>query len=181
MTIFIICMVAVVFVSGAIGGTLAYILSLRNEIRHLRNRIEVWDHDYLNLSEMCSMMSQHYAEMMDNHEKALEELEEEKDDLRKQLEDAQEEIIKYKVYTKDELLAEDTLDIKPLPDGLVAIDLDGSPNKYIQSNAIREATKDLDFPPVGKIEEDPTDFWPTNIIKPDAISKFLNRQAKKEE
>lgn len=172
---------AVVFVSGAIGGTLAYILSLRNEIRHLRDRIKIRDYDYLNLNDMCSMMSQHYAKMMDDHEKALEELEEEKDDLRKKLEEAQEEIIKYKVWTKDELVSEEILDIKPLSDGLVAIDLDGSPNKYIQANSIREATKDLDFPPVGKIEEDPTDFWPTNIIKSDAISKFNARQSKKEE
>ena len=178
---YVLIIFAIVFVSGAIGGTLAYILSLRNEIRHLRDRIKIRDYDYLNLNDMCSMMSQHYAKMMDDHEKALEELEEEKDNLRKQLEEAQEEIIKYKVWTKDELMSEETLDIKPLPDGLVAIDLNGSPLKYVQANSIREATKDLDFPPVGKIEEDPTDFWPTNIIKSDAINKFNARQAKKEE
>lgn len=169
---YVLIIFAVVFVSGAIGGTIAYILSLRNEIKHLRNLVEVWDHDYLSLNDMCSMMSQHYAEMMDNHEKALEELEEEKDNLRKELEEAQEEIIKYKVWTKDELLSEEILDIKPLPDGLIAIDLDGSPNKYIEANSIREATKDLDFPPVDKVEDDDIS---------DTVSKFLNRQAKKEE
>lgn len=159
---YVLIIFAAVFVSGAIGGTIAYILSLRNEIRHLRNLVEVWDHDYLNLNEMCSMMSQHYTNMMDDHEKALEELEKEKDDLRNQLEEAQEEIIKYKVWTKDELLSEEILHIKPLESGFVAID---------NANSIREATKDLDFPPVDKVEDNTSD----------AISKFLNRQSKKED
>lgn len=156
---------AVVFVSGAIGGTLAYILSLRNEIRHLRDRIKVRDYDYLNLNDMCSMMSQHYAKMMDDHEKALEELEEEKDGLRKQLEEAQEEIIKYQENLHIQYNIND--------DGDVQFGASWSePLKYAEANSLREATKDLDFPPVDKVEDDGTS---------DAISKFLNRQAKKEE
>lgn len=156
---------AVVFVSGAIGGTLAYILSLRNEIRHLRNLVEVWDHDYLNLNDMCSMMSQHYAEMMDNHEKALKELEEEKDNLRKELEEAQEEIIKYQENFHVQYNINN--------DGSVQFGASWSePLKYAEANSLHEATKDLEFPPVDKIEDNDTS---------DAISKFLNRQAKKEE
>ena len=155
---------AIVFVSGAIGGTLAYILSLRNEIRHLRDRIKVRDYDYLNLNDMCSMMSQHYAQMMDDHEKALEELEKEKDDLRKQLEEAQEEIIKYQENLHVQYNIND--------DGNVQFGVSwDEPLKYAEANSLREATKDLDFPPVDKVEDDTSD----------AISKFLNRQAKKEE
>lgn len=162
---YVLIIFAIVFVSGAIGGTLAYILSLRNEIRHLRNLVEVWDHDYLNLNDMCSMMSQHYAEMMDNHEKALEELEEEKDDLRKELEEAQEEIIKYQENLHVQYNIND--------DGNVQFGVSwDEPLKYTEANSLREATKDLDFPPVDKIEDNDTS---------DAISKFLNRQAKKEE
>lgn len=156
---------AVVFVSGAIGGTLAYILSLRNEIRHLRDRIKIRDYDYLNLNDMCSMMSQHYAKMMDDHEKALEELEEEKDNLRKELEEAQEEIIKYQEDFHVQYNIND--------DGNVQFGVSwNEPLKYAEANSLREATKDLDFPPVDKIEDNDTS---------DAISKFLNRQAKKEE
>ena len=44
--------------------------------------------------------------------------------------------------------------------------------KIDEANAIRIVTKDLDFPPVDKVED--------NDIS-DAVSKFLNRQAKKEE
>lgn len=156
---------AVVFVSGTIGGTLAYILSLRNEIRHLRDRIKIRDYDYLNLNDMCSMMSQHYAKMMDDHEKALEELEEEKDNLRKELEEAQEEIIKYQEDFHVQYNIND--------DGNVQFGVSwNEPLKYAEANSLREATKDLDFPPVDKIEDNDTS---------DAISKFLNRQAKKEE
>jgi hypothetical protein len=43
--------------------------------------------------------------------------------------------------------------------------------KIDEANAIRIATKDLDFPPVDKVEDDISD----------TVSKFLNRQAKKEE
>lgn len=144
---YVLIILAIVFVSGAIGGTLAYILSLRYEIRHLRSRIEIQDRDRLSLNDMCSMMSQHYAEMMDNHEKALEELEEEKDTLRKQLEEAQEEIIKYQENLHIQYNIND--------DGDVQFGASWSePLKYVEANSIREATKDLDFPPVDKIKEE---------------------------
>ena len=97
------------------------------------------------------------------HENRLKELEKNSEMLLKELEAAQEKAL-IKESENDKLIFE-----MSLKDGMSETD---AMKKIDEANAIRIATKDLDFPPVDKVEDGDIS---------DAVSKFLNRQAKKEE
>lgn len=161
MTIFIICMVAVVLAMGIVGGI--YILGLKDAIKEKESRIDKLEHDLEWWQEYCDDITAEKATIISMHENRLKELEEQSRGLLSDIEKAYDKVLK-KENEYNKLLFE-----LSLKDGM---DETEAMKKIDEANAIRIATKDLDFPPVDKVEDDDIS---------DAVSKFLNRQAKKEE
>ena len=161
MTIFIICMVAVVLAMGIVGGI--YILGLKDAIKEKESQIYKLEHDLEWWQEYCDNITAEKTTIINTHENRLKELEKNSEMLLKELEAAQERAL-IKESENDKLIFE-----MSLKDGMSETD---AMKKIDEANAIRIATKDLDFPPVDKVEDDDIS---------DAVSKFLNRQAKKEE
>lgn len=160
MTIFIICMVAVVLAMGIVGGI--YILGLKDAINEKDSRIKKLESDLDWWEKYCDDIVAEKTTIINTHENRLKELEEQSRGLLNDIEKAYDEVLK-KESEYNKLLFE--LSIKDGMDETEAM------KKINEANSIRIATKDLDFPPVDKVED--------NIS--DAVSKFLNRQAKKEE
>ena len=160
MTIFIICMVAVVLAMGIVGGI--YILGLKDAIKEKESRIDKLEHDLEWWQEYCDSITAEKTTIINTHENRLKELEEQSRGLLNDIEKAYDEVLK-KENEYNKLLFE-----LSLKDGM---DETEAMKKIDEANAIRIATKDLDFPPVDKVEDDISD----------AVSKFLNRQAKKNE
>lgn len=160
MTVFIICMVAVVLAMGIVGGI--YILGLKDAINEKESRIDKLEHDLEWWQEYCDNITAEKTTIINTHENRLKELEKNSEMLLKELEAAQERALD-KESENDKLIFE-----MSLKDGMSKTE---AMKKIDEANAIRIATRDLDFPPVDKVDDDISD----------AVSKFLNRQAKKEE
>lgn len=161
MTIFIICMVAVVLAMGIAGGI--YILGLKDAINEKDGRIKKLESDLDWWEKYCDDIVAEKTTIINTHENRLKELEEQSRSLLNDIGEAYDEVLK-KENEYNKLLFE--LSIKDGMDETEAM------KKIDEANAIRIATKDLDFPPVDKVEDDDIS---------DAVSKFLNRQAKKNE
>ncbi len=160
MAIFIICMVAVVLAMGTVGGI--YILGLKDAINEKDSRIKKLESDLDWWEKYCDDIVAEKTTVINTHENRLKELEEQSRGLLSDIEKAYDEVLK-KESEYNKLLFE-----LSLKDGM---DETEAMKKIDEANAIRIATKDLDFPPVDKVDDDISD----------AVSKFLNRQAKKEE
>lgn len=160
MTIFIICMVAVVLAMGIVGGI--YILGLKDAIKEKDSRIKKLESDLDWWEKYCDDIVAEKTTIINTHENRLKELEEQSRGLLSDIEKAYDEVLK-KENEYNKLLFE-----LSLKDGM---DETEAMKKIDEANDIRIATKDLDFPPVDKVDDDISD----------AVSKFLNRQAKKEE
>ena len=160
MTIFIICMVAVVLAMGIVGGI--YILGLKDAINEKDSRIKKLESNLDWWEKYCDDIVAEKTTLINTHENRLKELEEQSRSLLNDIEKAHDEVLK-KENEYNKLLFE-----LSLKDGM---DETEAMKKVDEANAIRIVTKDLDFPPVDKVEDDISD----------AVSKFLNRQAKKEE
>lgn len=161
MTIFIICMVAVVLAMGIVGGI--YILGLKDAINEKNSRIKKLESDLDWWEKYCDDIVAEKTTVINTHENRLKELEEQSRGLLSDIEKAYDEVLK-KENEYNKLLFE-----LSLKDGM---DETEAMKKIDEANDIRIATKDLDFPTVDKVEDDDIS---------DAVSKFLNRQAKKEE
>lgn len=160
MTIFIICMVAVVLAMGIVGGI--YVLGLKDAINEKDSRIKKLESDLDWWEKYCDDIVAEKTTVINTHENCLKELEEQSRGLLSDIEKAYDEVLK-KENEYNKLLFE-----LSLKDGM---DETEAMKKVDEANAIRIATRDLDFPPVDKVDDDISD----------AVSKFLNRQAKKEE
>lgn len=161
MTIFIICMVAVVLAMGIVGGI--YILGLKDAINEKDGRIKKLESDLDWWEKYCDDIVAEKTTIINTHENRLKELEEQSRSLLNDIGEAYDEVLK-KENEYNKLLFE-----LSLKDGM---DENEAMKKIDEANSIRIATKDLDFPPVDKVEDDDIS---------DAVSKFLNRQSKKEE
>ena len=160
MTIFIICMVAVVLAMGIVGGI--YILGLKDAINEKDSRIKKLESDLEWWQKYCDDIVAEKTTIINTHENRLKELEEQSRGLLSDIEKAYDEVLK-KENEYNKLLFE-----LSLKDGM---DETEAMKKVYEANAIRIVTKDLDFPPVDKVEDDISD----------TVSKFLNRQSKKDE
>ena len=159
------CVIALIVFGG--GSLFAYILGIKDDLKWGLRENERLEHDVDWWQDYCDTLVEQHKEALNEHEERLKKLQERVKELEKEVDIKNDEII---------LLEREVLELKA-ENGTINVE-----TRVVENlREIREATKDLDFPPVGKIEEDPTDFWPTDIIKPDAINKFLNRQSKNED
>lgn len=160
MTIFIICMVAVVLAMGIVGGI--YILGLKDAINEKDGRIKKLESDLDWWEKYCDDIVAEKTTIINTHENRLKELEEQSRGLLSDIEKAYDEVLK-KENEYNKLLFE-----LSLKDGM---DETEAMKKISEANSMRAATMDLNFPPVEKVKDDISD----------AVSKFMNRQAKKNE
>ncbi len=149
---------------GIIGLLLIYISGLKEELSNTIKSNRKNEKDLLWWQNYADEISEKKADILTAHEERLKLLENRNKELERELDAKNDEILllenqlsAYGINNPDDIF-------KPLRDGLVAIDLDRSPLKYVEANSIREATKDLDFP-----------------NSSEAINKFMTRQAKKED
>ena len=158
-----------------IGVCIAFIMGIKDDLKWGLRENERLEHDVDWWQDYCDKIVEEHKETLNEHEERLSKLQSKIKDLEREIDAKNDEIL----YLEKQILNYSGITVesaKPLPKEFREVSTD-----ILEANELREATKDLDFPPVGKIEEDPTDFWPTNIIKSDAINKFLNRQSKKED
>lgn len=150
-----------------IGVCIAFIMGIKDDLKWGLRENERLERDVDWWQDYCDLIVEQHKDALNVHEDRVKSLESKIKDLEKEIDAKNDEIL---------LLEREVLELKD-DNGTINVE-----TRVIENlRDIREATKDLDFPPVGKIEEDPTDFWPTNIIKSDTINKFLNRQSKKED
>lgn len=160
MTIFIICMIAVVLAMGIVGGI--YILGLKDAINEKDSRIKKLESDLDWWEKYCDDIVAEKTTIINTHENRLKELEEQSRGLLSDIEKAYDEVLK-KENEYNKLLFE-----LSLKDGM---DETEAMKKITEANSMRAATMGLDFPPVEKVKDDISD----------TVSKFLNRQSKKDE
>ena len=140
MAIFIICMVAVVLAMGTVGGI--YILGLKDAINEKDSRIKKLESDLDWWEKYCDDIVAEKTTVINTHENRLKELEEQSRGLLSDIEKAYDEVLK-KESEYNKLLFE-----LSLKDGM---DETEAMKKIDEANAIRIATRDLDFPPVEKM------------------------------
>lgn len=141
MTIFIICMVAVVLAMGIVGGI--YILGLKDAINEKDGKIKKLESDLDWWEKYCDDIVAEKTTIINTHENRLKELEEQSRSLLNDIGEAYDEVLK-KENEYNKLLFE-----LFLKDGM---DENEAMKKIDEANSIRIATKDLDFPPVEKEE-----------------------------
>ncbi len=152
MTIFIICMVIVVLAMGIVGGI--YILGLKDAINEKDSKIKKLESDLEWWQEYCNDITADKTTIINTHENRLKELEREIDAKNNEI-----------LLLERKLLEKEGVEIlTPIPEGTIykkvelkPEDIDENVTDSVLSKvkniiALREATKDLDFPPVDKEE-----------------------------
>lgn len=157
MTIFIICMISVVLAMGVVGGV--YILGLKDAINEKDSKIKKLESDLEWWQEYCNDITADKTTIINTHENRLKELEREIDAKNDEI-----------LLLERKLLEKDS---KPVTLEEYCHELGWQVGQEMlkEANELREATKDLDFPPVDKVEDGISD----------TINKFNARQAKKED
>lgn len=139
-----------------IGVCIAFIMGIKDDLKWGLRENERLEHDVDWWQDYCDKIVEEHKETLNEHEERLESLQSKIKDLEREIDAKNDEIL---------LLERKLLEAS----GISVISVENT--DILEANELREATKDLDFPPTDKVDTDISD----------AINKFLNRQAKKED
>lgn len=168
---FILLMALIVLLIAALCGVYVMILGFKDDISEKEKRIKKLEQDLDWWQEYADKIEDEKTDILKKHEERLNVLSERNKSLLEELDKAKLEIIE-----KDGTHVVLYEDIDKIPDDVIKYaEHDIIPMKNIvEANEIRTATKDLDFPPVEKVND------AVDVIS-DAIKRFQERQNKKEE
>lgn len=139
-----------------IGVCIAFIMGIKDDLKWGLRENERLEHDVDWWQDYCDKIVEEHKETLNEHEERLESLQSKIKDLEREVDAKNDEIL---------LLERKLLEAS----GISVISVKNT--DILEANELREATKDLDFPPTDKVDTDISD----------AINKFLNRQSKKED
>lgn len=148
-----------------IGVCIAFIMYMKHDIKWGLRENERLEHDVDWWQDYCDTLVEQHKDVLNDHEELLKKLQSQIKNLEREIDAKNDEIL----YLEKEMLNYSGITVesaKPLPKEFREVSTD-----ILEANELREATKDLDFPPTDKVDTDISD----------AINKFLNRQSKKED
>lgn len=139
-----------------IGVCIAFIMYTKHDIKWRLRENERLERDVDWWQDYCDTLVDQHKDALNDHEELLKKFQNQIKVLEREIDAKNDEIL---------LLERKLLEAS----GISVISVENT--DILEANELREATKDLDFPPTDKVD---TDFS-------DAINKFLNRQSKKED
>lgn len=159
-----------------IGVCIAFIMGIKDDLKWGLRENERLEHDVDWWQDYCDKIVEEHKETLNGHEERLSKLQSKIKDLEREVDAKNDEIL----LLEKKILEKDS---KPMTLEEYGYELGRQVGQEIlkEANELREATKDLDFPPTDKVDSISYSNYYGQRDMPDAFKKFFDRQSKKED